>query len=515
MPSQQPPIPSWLEAHPSTLVLPPVHPAVATLPFDQLHWEDFERLCLRLARAEGDVEDARLYGVRGEKQDGIDLYVRPRTGAKYRVYQCKKYKKLTSTAVKKAIDAFEKGEWAGKSGSFYFCTSHSLEPTTIAKAIEKGALRLRGRGIALVGLGREELSEALRSQPTIVHDFFGPAWVAEFLGQDAAEKFKNRLSPGDVQKYLSETRDFYRRIFYYHDPGIGSLFTPINKELPSPSPSLKDRFVVPDLEETWTPEEEGWAQEGKGEVAPHSQASQNTFPADDLIRAGAFIPSPEGIGEGGLRKQAEEPQSHLKGRRGPQSRRVSAPEWLAQREQAVILGKPGSGKSTLSRFITLDLLDDEPTLYQMAAKWGSHLPLWFPFAHWSELISNEGATAISITDGIKLWLHKCDSLEMWHVVEKAMEDERLLLLVDGVDEWSDESAAQRAMDRLRLFVEKRGISVVAFSRPHGFRRLVNDAAGWSVTQMAGFSTQQQKKLVYFWIRYHHHALEVPPNKISE
>lgn len=60
------PVPAWLEAAPITQPLPPVQANRQELPFDQIGWRDFERLCLRLARLTADVEDCRHYGVQGD-----------------------------------------------------------------------------------------------------------------------------------------------------------------------------------------------------------------------------------------------------------------------------------------------------------------------------------------------------------------------------------------------------------------------------------------------------------------
>ncbi len=70
-------------------VSPPVSSNVQDLPFAQLTWENFERLCLRLAKQESDVELVRLYGERGDDQAGIDIYGRKSGGSRYVVYQCK------------------------------------------------------------------------------------------------------------------------------------------------------------------------------------------------------------------------------------------------------------------------------------------------------------------------------------------------------------------------------------------------------------------------------------------
>jgi hypothetical protein len=61
---------------PSKGVKPPVNSNLQELPFNELTWENFEKLCVRLARLEGNVEHCQRYGVQGDEQGGIDLYAR-------------------------------------------------------------------------------------------------------------------------------------------------------------------------------------------------------------------------------------------------------------------------------------------------------------------------------------------------------------------------------------------------------------------------------------------------------
>ena len=74
----------------SSTVQPPVATRTQTLPFDQLTWQDFEKLCHRLVRTGSSVENCQQYGVPGEAQSGIDIFARIKGAAKYAVYQCKK-----------------------------------------------------------------------------------------------------------------------------------------------------------------------------------------------------------------------------------------------------------------------------------------------------------------------------------------------------------------------------------------------------------------------------------------
>jgi hypothetical protein len=56
------------------------------LPFGELTWENFERLCYRLAGRDERVEHVARYGRSGQAQKGIDLFARLPTG-KYEVWR--------------------------------------------------------------------------------------------------------------------------------------------------------------------------------------------------------------------------------------------------------------------------------------------------------------------------------------------------------------------------------------------------------------------------------------------
>ena len=92
-------------------IAPPAVTREQTLPFGSLTWENFERLCFRLAHRSGDVEDVRIYGERGQSQEGIDLYVRGATG-NYDTWQCKRYQEFTPADLEKAVTKFLEGDWA-------------------------------------------------------------------------------------------------------------------------------------------------------------------------------------------------------------------------------------------------------------------------------------------------------------------------------------------------------------------------------------------------------------------
>src|SRR4051812_44750252 len=100
------PVPASLQTPPLTEIAPPVETLRQTLPYEDLTWQDFERLCLRLARTEGEIEGCRLYGTQGDDQDGIDLYGRRRGVEKYIVYQCNNEADFGPAKIVAAVDEF-------------------------------------------------------------------------------------------------------------------------------------------------------------------------------------------------------------------------------------------------------------------------------------------------------------------------------------------------------------------------------------------------------------------------
>jgi tetratricopeptide (TPR) repeat protein len=175
-------IPGWLLAPPQQQPSPPVSTASQTLPFADLSWEDFERLCLRLARIDGMPAHVQLYGVRGQDQSGIDIYSRGRDGT-YAVYQCKRYQRIRPVDIAGAVETFLGRAWARRARRFVLCTASSLTATSLAEEVERQARRLAAADppVEFVIWDSEGLAAQLRKHPEIVQDFFGQAWLERFL----------------------------------------------------------------------------------------------------------------------------------------------------------------------------------------------------------------------------------------------------------------------------------------------------------------------------------------------
>lgn len=106
--------PAWLDTEPSGPgPNPPVVTRPAALPFQELSWENFERLCYRLAQKDGEVEKVWAYGAQGHEQLGIDVLVRMKDGT-FVTWQSKRHQTFGPCQLKAAIRHFLDGVGLGR-----------------------------------------------------------------------------------------------------------------------------------------------------------------------------------------------------------------------------------------------------------------------------------------------------------------------------------------------------------------------------------------------------------------
>ncbi|MDB6110128.1 MAG: hypothetical protein JWR69_1878, partial [Pedosphaera sp.] len=203
-----PPQPSQSSSGPPSMTRP------QRLPLWEKSWEDLEILCVRLVKKDPDTEHAQSYGVSGQSQEGIDLYVRKKSNGRYVVWQCKRYQAFSKSDLQKAVRTFLKAFRTGEAGipvkeaeKLILAVTADLSDKKIAKEIERQSKRLRRSNLSFVALDIQGLSDELKKYPDIVADFFHPAWVEEFCGIKSASKLSSELGDAALQMGLRAAQE--------------------------------------------------------------------------------------------------------------------------------------------------------------------------------------------------------------------------------------------------------------------------------------------------------------------
>ena len=517
---------TWSPA-PSRLCLPPtahdIPPPVQTreqlLPVDRLEWEDFERLCLRLLEIEVQVvhvADAPppegvtsptvgLYGKLGQAQFGIDVYARDRlvlggslSPRRYVCLQARRTQAVTKARFSRSVREFLDGRWADVSRKFIYATSASTVSTDLVDEIEEIVSELALSSIELQVWDREEISKRLKDHTELVDDFFGREWVKEFCGDEAANALGTRLDARDVARLRLELARIYAASFGVADSGLIAF-----RFSNSHPVGLLDRFVTPDLVST-TPQTASLQQ---------TVDSLDEFSMEDNdlqeVLAEVAESNPYKFDEGAwFLRNAARKQRRVE---GPQvTDRRPADQWLGTETLQVIVGDPGAGKSTLLRFLVLDLLSEEPRWGAVAERWGQCLPVWLPFHFFTQRISGQTGASASVGESLKAWLEQHDAGQVWPLVQAALDDHRLLLVVDGLDEWVNDEAGRYAVSALETFAAMRSTPLVVSARPYGLARLTL-GAGWAYKRIAPLTPEQQRLLA---LQYFHAVADTDDHQSS-
>lgn len=467
---------SYLYTPTHTIVDPPIDTTYQELPLEKLSWEDFEKLCLSVVQTDFSINDCEIYGIKGQAQEGIDIFARQANG-RYSSYQCKRYQEFDLSDINKAVEYFKNKDFYSKSDNLHLCTSCEWNKTQVQDRFEELKTELQKVNITLVKWDKIQLSRLLKDKPQIVFDFFGIEWVKKFNGELALGQLSKskKIDAKQVAKFRKELYEFYSTIFNIQDPGL-----PI-KELNSPY-TLQDRFIIPDIlsnvkEESFEPTKENSA----------LTANEDLYYYDDY-----------GYGQSENEFRRRNLNNHNDVEESSIDIRIKIDDALVSNNRNIIIGDPGAGKSTLLRYITLDILSSNPQLENISQKYGKTLPVWLPFAFITKHLSQ--IDSLSISEILSLWFNGFGKNYLFDVAKDALEDERLFLIIDGIDEWSSISSAQQAITRIETLRELYDCKVLYSSRPYGFRMLKDFFTNLNILNLAGFSNSQQINFVEKW--YH-------------
>jgi len=486
-------IPPRLKDYPSSSkILPPVKTKIQFLPFDQLTWENFEKLCYRLIYLETDIEFCHDYGVKGDEQQGIDIFARKKD-QNHIVLQCKKQKGFGPQKIKQAINKFIEDNssiskdnkdkqypapnWLELADTFILCIQEELTKQR-TDALIKGNQDLSNYKISLIPWGQKELSRKLKEHPDLVNDFFGIEWVKIFCKEKDYHQCLNQLDIKQIEALRERLIQFYEYYFDQYDLGITSQI--IDKS----TTKIDKRYIIPDVIIEQEIVFETIPKESKNQIQAFN--SEEDWIQDEYLSSGK------------IKNDEKKKRYFSKQTTHKNQKRIPILDWFDTSQNLILLGEPGSGKSSFLRFICLELLRSNQSLSRRSAKVKEYLPIWLPFAYCSKCIQAAAGNAVNIEDMLKEFLHDLSQDNLFPLIQKALNDRRLLLLIDGLDEWTNIAEANLAISKLLNFVNSKQVLFFATSRPEGYKHLSFLKTECKTSQLAGFSINQQKDLARIW-----------------
>ncbi len=289
------------------------------------------------------------------------------------------------------------------------------------------------------------------------------------------ERLKERLSRFDVAALRTTLRSCFSSWISTVDPGLPIIGQDAEGRTRASVP-MPDRYIQPDL----------LYQVTEADVPPSSEEASAPGTSEKVDAA-----------ESGQREHGPAGRSEPRSRSAVRERRIGFDEYLCSRTQSLIVGDAGSGKSSLLRFVALDILSDQPVLKVTKERYKGTLPVWLPFALWVRM-SADRSSPVPIEDVIAEFFRAQGEAGLADDMRHAMLGKRVILLIDGLDEASDPAAAQILIALLMASVDRNGISVVATSRPHGTRNLAGLGGRWNRSALAPLSDDQRHTLADLW-----------------
>lgn len=181
--------------------------------------------------------------------------------------------------------------------------------------------------------------------------------------------------------------------------------------------------------------------------------------------------------------------------------RMSEPQPVLKilRNQAglVILGDPGSGKTTFLKYLTLMLASGKGEELGL----GERLPILVPLSAYANALSEKKSTRLD--DFIADYFHEIGSnLPIAKMLSKSLKAGAALILFDGLDEVKEVALRQTVVDRVTDFYSlhhRSGNKFLITSRVIGYREVRPMAEGLGEATLVDFDDDEIEKFIVHWV----------------
>jgi hypothetical protein len=177
----------------------------------------------------------------------------------------------------------------------------------------------------------------------------------------------------------------------------------------------------------------------------------------------------------------------------------SVDQVLSEVRHAVVIGGPGVGKSTLTRFLARSFSLDRKAMKERLGDrsgWGNQdlTPIVLPLAGYTDARSrNRDLSLRQYLEGI---LVRCGGEALQAAIEQELLAGRVFLLLDGVDEIPDSRERILVIKEVDRFLADHAANrFLLTSRPYGYVRLAGDISHFT---LPNFSPEQVKTFVHQW-----------------
>ena len=231
--------PSLSDGPPS--VRPPTVTSPTELPFHELEWGNFERLCQDTARNHG-FTNVHRHGRPGQSQDGVDFTGVSPTGEST-AFQVKRKEKLSAGELESAVRDYADGAVAARTTAFVVCMSAEANERNLQ---DKLATLNERHNFPIKLWDAVELTNLLHDKDVLVGKFFGQQWAEVYFGTSSVPRQRldsEALLIGPVQALgLTAKVEEAERLAQTSPMDAAKVYEAVAGELRARFPGHADRF---------------------------------------------------------------------------------------------------------------------------------------------------------------------------------------------------------------------------------------------------------------------------------